>query len=47
MNEKMKIAVIAGASHALKYKQKHPNSTDHEALQFISQEMSKIIDNID
>ena len=47
MNDKMKIAVIAGASHALKYKQRHPNASDQEILQFVSQEMNKIIDNID
>ena len=44
MKEKKKIrmAVIAGASHALKYKQSHKRSTDEDAIQFVTKETEKI-----
>ncbi len=45
--EKVKIAVISGASHALSYKRKHPNSSDEEAIRHVSREMEKILTKVD
>lgn len=49
MDEKkrMKMAIIAGASHALKYKTKKPGAGDDEILQHISKEAGNILENID
>ncbi|HLC78333.1 MAG TPA: hypothetical protein VJH92_04365 [Candidatus Nanoarchaeia archaeon] len=47
-NDKMvKIAVISGASEALKYKAKNPHASDSEVLSHITKNMKYIIDNID
>jgi hypothetical protein len=43
----LKMAVIAGASHALKYKEKHWKAESSEVLQHINENMSEIIDKID
>ena len=43
----MKIAIIAGASHALKYKSQNLSASDEEILQNISKEAGKILENID
>ena len=45
--EKLKIAVVAGASRALKYKNLHPRATDEEAIQHVSREEDNIIENLD
>lgn len=46
-NKQMKMAVISGASHALKYKELSPRASDAEILQRIEAESKKIIENID
>ena len=43
----MKMAIIAGASHALKYKSQKLNASDEEILQHISKEAGRILENID
>ena len=45
--EKIKIAVVAGASRALKYKALHPRATDEDAIQHVSREVDEIIENLD
>ena len=45
--KKFRVAVIAGASHALKYKEQHPRATEQEVLQYISKEAKKIVGEID
>jgi len=39
----LKIAVISGASHALRYKREHPNASDEETIQHVSREMHNIL----
>jgi hypothetical protein len=49
MNQKnkLKIAMISGASYALKYKKKNPSISDEEILQQINRESDDILDKID
>ena len=44
---KLKMAVIAGASHALRFKEVNPTATDQEIIRQITAEMKKIIKNMD
>ncbi|HTZ42148.1 MAG TPA: hypothetical protein VMC07_03010 [Candidatus Omnitrophota bacterium] len=47
-NEEMiKRAVISGAAHALKYKEKSPNESDSEILRRIMRELREITREID
>jgi len=41
------MAIIAGASYALKYKSKNPNSTEDQIIQQISKDAESIVKNID
>lgn len=43
----IQMAVIAGASHALKYKNKHWKAEDGEILQHINEKMEEILAKID
>ena len=45
--EKMVRAVIAGASEALKYREKHPKALDDEIIKFVSLNAKKIAKNVD
>ena len=45
--EKLKMAVISGASHALKYKRSNYRASDDEVLQHINREADSIIDKLD
>lgn len=45
--KKMKMAIIAGASHALKYKSENPEANDEEAIGHVAREANKIISKID
>ncbi len=45
--KQLKMAVIAGASHALKYKEKNFRATEEEVLQHISKNTDKIIKQMD
>ena len=45
--KKMKMAIIAGASHAMNYKQKNPGATEEQVLQHITKEANFILENID
>ena len=46
-DNKMRVAVIAGASEALKYKEKNPKAMDFEILQHITRNARIIVGNID
>jgi len=43
----MKMAIIAGASHALKFRQENPDARDEQILQQVTKEAGKILENID
>ncbi len=45
--QELKMAAIAGASHALKYKEKHRGSSDEEAIRAVSKDVREILDKID
>jgi len=45
--KRVKMAINAGASHALKYKSHKPSASDEEILQSITKEAGKISANID
>ena len=47
MEEKLKIAVISGASHALSYKARNPRATDQEVLKEVTQKAETILRNMD
>ena len=40
---KIKMAIIAGASSALKYKEKNPRASDQEIIRHVNQEASSIV----
>ncbi|MBI2043391.1 hypothetical protein HYT25_03315 [Candidatus Pacearchaeota archaeon] len=41
--EMVKMAVIAGASYAMRYKEEHPRASETEVLNFVAGETKKII----
>ena len=45
--KRMKMAIIAGASHAIKFKEKNPEANEETILQHITKEAGKILSNID
>lgn len=47
MENKIKMAVIAGASEALKFKRIHPKSSDEDIMQFVADNSEKIAGKID
>ena len=46
-HKKLQVALISGASHALKYKEKNPRASEAEILQYVIREASEIINKID
>jgi hypothetical protein len=44
--EELKIALVAGASHALKYKNLNPKSSDEEAIQHVSRQSDEILSHL-
>lgn len=46
-DEKLKIAVIAGASTALSYKEKKPSASESEILSYITKNVREILGRID
>ncbi|MEK6898114.1 MAG: hypothetical protein AABX28_02025 [Nanoarchaeota archaeon] len=46
-NEMAKRAIIAGASCALTYKEKHPNASEEEVMSHVTEGMREIIRNIE
>ena len=45
--KRMKMAIIAGASHAFKFREEHPEATEEQVLQYITREAGKILEGID
>jgi len=45
--EKLKMALISGASKALKYKHANPNANEEEILQQVTRESGAMVDKID
>ena len=43
----VKMALIAGASAALKYKREHPSASDEDAIQHVTRESSTIANTLD
>ena len=43
---KIKIAILAGASHALSYKAKNEKATDQEILKYITKKSNDIVSSI-
>lgn len=46
-DKRTKMAIIAGASHALKYKDRNPNASEAEVLRVVNSEMDSILEKID
>jgi hypothetical protein len=46
IKEQIKLALISGASHALKYKEQNPRATDEEAIQHVSRQLDSIMHKI-
>ncbi len=44
---KLKIALISGAAHALKYKEENPRATEDEIFQYLSDEAEAILGKIE
>lgn len=44
--KKIKMALISGASHALKYKKANPYASDEEVLQHVNRESEDIINKL-
>jgi hypothetical protein len=44
---KLKMAIIAGASHAMKYKEKNPHASESEVINYVTGNVREILDNID
>ena len=46
-SERAKMAVVSGASHALQFKQIHPNASDEEVMKFVASSVDQILEKID
>jgi len=45
--DNIKMAVISGASHALKYRDKNPRATNEEAIRHVTDKMDEILAKIE
>ena len=45
--ENIKMAVISGASHALKFRERHPRATNEEAIRHVTEKMDEILKKIE
>jgi len=46
-NKRLKMAIIAGASRAVKYKEKKPRANEQEIIQHITSSVEEILKEID
>ncbi|MFH1802992.1 MAG: hypothetical protein ABH864_06120 [archaeon] len=46
-DQKLRLAVIAGASHALRYKEENPRATDREALKHVTEHADSIANDVE
>ncbi len=44
--KKLKMAIIAGASEAMKYKNEHPSATTEEVIRHVSSQSSEVVSKI-
>ncbi|MEK6800371.1 MAG: hypothetical protein AABY10_01985 [Nanoarchaeota archaeon] len=44
---KLKIAVVAGASHAMKFKEKNPRAQTQEVIKHVTESVEEILNNLD
>lgn len=45
--KRMKMAIIAGASHAVRFKEKNPGASEEQVIQHITKEAENILSKID
>lgn len=45
--KRLKMAIISGAAHALRFKEKNPRATEQEILQYVTAEADEILEKID
>ncbi len=45
--ESLKMAIIAGASKALKYREKNPHATEQEVIQYVNNIADELVGNIE
>jgi hypothetical protein len=46
-DKRLKMAVIAGAAQAYRYKEENPRATEQEVIQHVSDSSNEILENID
>lgn len=46
-NKQLRMAIIAGASHALRYKDQNPRAHSDEIIQHVTENVAEILSNID
>ena len=45
--KRLKMAIISGASHAIRFKEKSPRASEDEVIRHVTMEVDKILENID
>ena len=45
--KRMKMAIISGAAHALRFKENNPRLTEQEIIQYVASEVNNILEKID
>lgn len=45
--ERLRMAIISGASHAMKYKERNPASSSEEIIKVVTKESDEILSKID
>jgi hypothetical protein len=43
----IKMAIISGAAHAIRYKEKHPRATESDVIQHVTDEVENILEKIE
>lgn len=46
-NKRLKMALISGAAHAVRYREEKPHSSEQEIMQYISDLSDELIDKLD
>ena len=46
-NNRLKMAIIAGAAKAIRFKEKNPRLTEQEVIRHVTDNTAEILDNID
>ena len=46
-NKRLKMAIIAGASHAIKFKEMNPRSSEADVIKKVTNDIDKILEKID